>query len=226
MSDNTTPALATEYDAHIGTVNPNYRLFHTETLDLAAAVNPSPNRWLDTGCGTGTLVAAALERFPQTEFLLADPFAGMLAAARAKLSQNGNPKIRFAQMGTHELALPDDSQDVITAMLSHHYYQPDQRRNATQNCFRMLRPGGVCVTFEHVRPNSDAGLRIGLARWGKFQRGMGRNQDEVEKHLMRFDSEYFPITVEQHLELLRDTGFSAVEMLFLGVMQAGFYAIK
>jgi tRNA (cmo5U34)-methyltransferase len=38
--------------------------------------------------------------------------------------------------------------------------------------------------------------------------------------------EYFPITVEEHLDLLRNCGFGAVEMFWYSYMQAGFYCIK
>jgi tRNA (cmo5U34)-methyltransferase len=62
--------------------------------------------------------------------------------------------------------------------------------------------------------------------WKHFQLSQGRDKETVEKHLQRFDVDYFPITVEEHLSLLRKTGFSTVEMLWLSYMQAGFYCVK
>jgi tRNA (cmo5U34)-methyltransferase len=48
----------------------------------------------------------------------------------------------------------------------------------------------------------------------------------AEKHTKRFNSEYFPITVKEHLELLKETGFQTVELFWRSHVQAGFYAIK
>jgi tRNA (cmo5U34)-methyltransferase len=223
MGDNKTSSPAAQYDAHIFGVNPNYHLFHEDTLDLVKTVNLAPVRWLDTGCGTGTLVARAAGLFPETAFTLADPSRAMLDIAVGKLA---GIRAEFLLKGTLELDVPGSSFDVITAIQSHHYFNKDERIAATQNCFRMLRVGGVYVTFENIRPFSETGVRIGLQRWSSYQLGCGRSPDEVEKHMSRFGVEYFPITVQQHLDLLRGTGFTVAEILFMGMMQAGFYAIK
>jgi len=44
--------------------------------------------------------------------------------------------------------------------------------------------------------------------------------------MQRFDVEYFPINIEEHLKLLRKTGFRIVELFWYSYMQAGFYGIK
>jgi tRNA (cmo5U34)-methyltransferase len=223
MSDNKTSSPAAYYDAHISFVNPHYAQFHDDTIEVVRAACPSPASWLDTGCGTGTLVAKALDAFPGTVFTLADPSTAMLEIAKAKLD---GKNVEFVPKGTQELDFPDRSFDVITAIQAHHYFDAETRRDATANCYRMLKPGCLYVTFENIRPLTRAGLKIGMERWRRFQADAGRAPDEIEKHLARFDAEYFPITVEQHLRLLRDTGFQASEVLFAGLMQAGFYAIK
>jgi tRNA (cmo5U34)-methyltransferase len=38
--------------------------------------------------------------------------------------------------------------------------------------------------------------------------------------------EYFPITIEEHLSLLREIGFEVIELLWFSYMQAGFYCQK
>jgi len=70
------------------------------------------------------------------------------------------------------------------------------------------------------------GTEIGKRRWGRFQKANGRTVTDVEAHLARFDTEYFPITVEEHLDLLRRSGFETVELLWYSNIQAGFYCVK
>jgi hypothetical protein len=51
-------------------------------------------------------------------------------------------------------------------------------------------------------------------------------RDEAEAHVERFDSEFFPLTVTEHLELLREAGFRTAELFWYSYMQAGVFAIR
>ena len=68
-SDNITSHLSKDYYSQIGNTIPYYNLFHEETINLVKSMDIGPNIWLDTGCGTGTLVKKALEKFPDTTFI-------------------------------------------------------------------------------------------------------------------------------------------------------------
>jgi tRNA (cmo5U34)-methyltransferase len=224
-SDNRTPHSSGDYDVQVRSTIPYYDLFHEETIDLIKAFGEAPKLWLDTGCGTGTLVAKALEAFAETEFILADPSPEMLEQAEKKLS--GSKRIRFLPAAaTQDLPPLREAPDVITAIQSHHYLSEADRKKATEVCYGLLNEGGVYVTFENIRPFTEAGIELGKRNWSSFQIAAGKDEQAVEKHMERFDSEYFPITVEEHIRLLDDCGFSVAEILWYSRMQAGFYAIK
>ena len=55
---------------------------------------------------------------------------------------------------------------------------------------------------------------------------MERGKSAAASHIKRFGVEYFPVSIEEHLSLLRETGFKSVELLWFSYLQAGFYAIK
>ena len=80
--------------------------------------------------------------------------------------------------------------------------------------------------FENVALSTRMGIQVGLERWGRFQIAAGRSPSTVAGHLERFNTKYFPITVEEHVKLLNVIGFRVVEVFWLSHMQAGFYAIK
>jgi len=224
MRDNKTSQPAQEYDGNIGKTMPFYDNLHNAALSFLAVAQPDPASWLDTGCGTGTFVAKAAVKFPGTYFTLADPSAAMLDIAREKTAEI--PRCRYLVQGTETLGCPDETYNVITAILAHHYFDDETRRIATANCYRMLKPGGVYVTFETVRPATEYGKRVGLEWWRRAQIGQGKSEESAAKHIQRYNVEFFPATLSAHLELLHATGFSVVEMLWLSGMQAGFYAVK
>jgi len=93
--DNKTPYLSEVFDDHITKTIPFYYLFHQETIKFIRSFPSLPNIWLDTGCGTGTLVNMALGEFPKTNFFLLDPSESMLTQARQKLINTQDGRIKF-----------------------------------------------------------------------------------------------------------------------------------
>ncbi|MDR0477835.1 MAG: class I SAM-dependent methyltransferase [Desulfobulbaceae bacterium] len=223
-NDNTAPIASQNYDEEVLTIIPLYPMLRQSIIELLASWHGPVEAWFDTGCGTGTLVADACKVFPHTKFTLADPSAKMLAIARQKLA--GNAQVTFIESDSQGLGYADNQFDIITAIQCHHYLNEDERRRAVGNCFRMLKSAGMFITFENIKPLSEAGIRLGLKRWTKYQRDRGKTAEEVERNIARFGKEYFPISILEHLELLRSIGFPCVEILWASYMQAGFYAIK
>ena len=225
MRDNRTSQPASEYDGNIEKTIPFYRMFHKQTVELVSTHNPEPQTWLDTGCGTGRLVLEAAKVFTVTQFTLADPSGAMLEIAQEKLSAY-KQCCTYVLGGTEEITFPDNTFDVITAILAHHYVVPEVRSKITAACYRMLKPGGIYITFESIRPRTDAGLKNGLARWQREQLAAGKSSDAVAKHISRYGVEFLPITVAEHLTVMGNSGFAAVELFWTSYMQAGFYGIK
>ncbi len=225
-SDNASAHTSTSYDAQIRNTVPYYDLFHIETISLVQSIVRSPRLWLDTGCGTGNLVVKALDEFPDTRFILADPSREMLAAANNKLGKIKHVTF-LTPTSTQELrSVVKEKFDVITAIQAHHYLSVDERRAATETCYELMNDNGVYVTFENVRPFTRKAIDIGKAKWAAYQIAHGKSRDDAYRHIDRFDKEYFPITIEDHLQLYRSRGFGVAELFWYSHMQAGFYCLK
>ena len=222
--DNSTPHTAETYDTQVRRTIPYYDCFHEETLNLIKATGITPANWLDTGCGTGTLAQKAIAQYPQTKFVLTDPSPQMLQTTKQKLA--GYSNLEYVEASTEKLTDLTTHFDVLTAIQSHHYSTTQGRKQATQVCYNLLNPKGIYVTFENTRPFTQQGTSIDLENWKNWQIRNGKTQAQAEAHIKRFGVEYYPITVEEHLSLLRKTGFSVVEMLWYSYMQTGFYCIK
>jgi tRNA (cmo5U34)-methyltransferase len=226
--DNSSSHRSEDYDLQIIDTIPYYESFHNETLNITKTILKKPEIWLDTGCGTGTLVQKAFEEFNNTNFILVDPLEEMLNRARSKLSKHPQERLIFLEpTETGKISLKGDYKpDVITAIQAHHYMNKEDRFEAAKLCYGLLKDNGVYITFENVRPSTDDGVEIGKEYWKNFQISRGRDAETVEMHLKRFDVEYFPIKVDEHILLLEKTGFKVVEMFWRSYMQAGFYCIK
>jgi len=223
--DNTTSHNAGQYDRQIRLTIPHYDDIHEEILNFVKVQCPNPKTWLDTGCGTGSFIQKAHAIFPDTEFCIADPSDRMLAEAGRNLE--GCRYSLIGRCGTADIPATTDRRFyVITAIQCHHYLTREARNEAIRAVYSLLNEGGFFITSENIRPFSDEGVTRSLASWGAFQRDAGRTDGEVKNHLARFDHEYFPITITEHLQCFRDAGFAVAEILWLSGMQGVFWCRK
>ena len=91
---------------------------------------------------------------------------------------------------------------------------------------RLLKKGGLYITFENTRPSSEAGTAIVKEYWRRFQVERGKTAEQAADHLARFDTKFFPITVDEHLALYRDTGFAVADCFWRSYILAGFYCVR
>jgi tRNA (cmo5U34)-methyltransferase len=223
--DNATSHNADQYDRQIRLTIPHYDDIHEEILKFVKVQCPNPKTWLDTGCGTGFFIRNAQDFFLETEFFIADPSEGMLAKARQNLA--GCRYSLIGRCGTADIPTTTDRRfDIITAIQCHHYLTRKGRNDAARACYSLLNDGGFYITSENIRPFSEEGITRALSYWGDFQRRAGRNEHDVADHLNRFDREYFPITVTEHLQCYHDAGFPLAEILWFSGMQGVFWCRK
>ena len=222
MRDNKSAHNSGVYDDRITSVLPYYREYHAQIIDLVDKLDiPNPN-WLDTGCGTGTLAARVFEMRDDVRFTLADPSVGMLEKAKEKLSGRD---VEFINQSSLEISFTDEY-DIVTAVQSHHYLQKDERKRAVKNCYEALKESGLFVTFENICMSDPKSDEIAMKRWVAFLEEHGNTPEEVQIQKDRRGVETLPITIEEHINLLRDCGFRSVDMLWTSYLQAGFWAIK
>ena len=222
MIDNRSAYNSNVYDANIVSTLPYYREYHNQIIDLVRTTGLKDICWLDTGCGTGTLADRVFEGREDVRFTLCDPSEQMLERAKEKLQ---GKDIRFLNIQSQDLEF-DSEFDVVTAVQCHHYLKPEARRTAVQNCCRALKDNGIFVTFENIKMSTDESDRIALKRWEDFLSDHLNDPEKVAHHMNRRGVEVFPITIEEHIKLLRESGFRSVDVLWTSYLQAGFWAIK
>lgn len=158
-------------------------------------------------------------------FLLADPSQAMLEQAAEKFRSDDRKITILPPVFSQDLSL-EFKVDVVTAIQAHHYLSSDQRKAATVNCYRLLMDRGIYITFENIAFKSAESIEIGKKYWSQFQLSKGRTEEEVKNQINRFNREYFPVTIDEHLSLLKACGFKLVELFWFSYMQAGFFCIK
>lgn len=214
---------AESYDREILNTIPYYdEIYHQIADVVSAAFSNKAVSWMDIGCGTGKMAKVAFEQCHVEEMICADCSSAMLEAARQKVS---SPHVEFLKLSIEEIN--HDSQfDVITSILVNHYMTYEERIIAVKNCYHALKEEGIFITFENFAPCDEEMKRLYLKRWGKYQYSRGKSIEECEKHLSRYHKEYFPITMQEQIRILRECGFMSVEIFWCSYMQVGILARK
>jgi len=111
---------------------------------------------LDLGCGTGALTLRAARRGASVKGI--DISARMLEIAAERVRDAGlGERIELAEAGIAELDGEEpDSYDVVTCGLCFSELSDDEQRFALSHVRRILRPGGLLLVADEVKPPSLA----------------------------------------------------------------------
>ncbi|MCM1024552.1 MAG: class I SAM-dependent methyltransferase [Prevotella sp.] len=220
--NNISAFAAKDYDEEIKRTVPFCDYLYRQIAETAEIYGNKPLSWLDIGCGTGKTAEAAFGKIPLERFVFADISAEMIEISKSRFPF---PEAEFLISDISDTDFCDEF-DVVTAILVNHYLKIPERKTALQNCFRALKKGGMLITAENFAPSGKSLEKLYLKRWENFQLKRGRSPEACRKHLERYGKSYFPITVSESLDLLRECGFAEAEVFALTCCQAAFIAVK
>lgn len=182
---------------------------------------------LDIGCGAGNNTIRLRREYGKPfDCTLLDLSANMLARARERLSAEGVGAVSTLHTALQDADLGEDRFDVVIAAASLHHLRDDAEwETAFTKVFRALRPGGSFWITDLVTHEIPAAHDMMWARYGDYLRGLG-GDGYVAKVFDYIAKEDTPRPVTYQLDLLRRTGFRAVDILHKNSCFAAFGAVK
>ncbi len=223
MSNRKAAFSAESYARDILNTIPYYDEVYNQIADVVSIVFLNkPVSWLDIGCGNGKMAKVALEQCNVEKMICTDRSSAMLEVARQKISSSYVEFLKLPMEG-----IDYDSQfDVITSILVNHYLAYEERMIAVRKCYNALKKEGIYITFENFAPRDETTKKLYLKRWEKYQYSKGKSIKECEEHLSRYGTEYFPITIQEQIKILKECGFRSIEIFWCSYMQVGILARK
>lgn len=222
MNDNKSAFSSTEYNRKIKQTLPYYDELYEQVIELVKLFNYNTVRWLDIGCGTGKMGSIAFENLELERFVFCDSSDKMIKIAKERFKCHN---AEFSICDIRKLTYANEF-NVITAIQVNHYLHINERKIALKNVYEALENNGLFISFENFAPFTDLGKTVYLEKWKRYQMKQGKNLKECESHIKRYGKDYFPISILKNIELMRNCGFKAVEILWLSNMQVGLWGIK
>ena len=222
MDGNKSAFSSSNYDKKIKQTLPYYDDFYEQVVELVKVFNHNSVRWLDIGCGTGKMGSVAFENVELEKFVFVDSSDEMIEIAKKRFNCHN---AEFSVCDVQDIAYINEF-DVITAIQVNHYLHIDERKIVLQKCYEALKENGLFISFENFAPFTDLGKSVYLEKWKQYQMKQGKSPEECKKHIERYGKDYFPISLSENMELMRNCGFKDVEILWLSNMQVGLWGIK
>lgn len=211
-----------KYDKNIVATLPYYEEYFKQIIEIVHTAFHKPVTWLDIGCGTGKMADMAIRSFQMENLICCDNSPQMLKIAKERVCSS---KVDFRESLIQNLHYNSDF-DVITAILITHYLEYEERITSIRNCYSALKKNGLFFTVENFAPNNDIFKRLYLKRWKNYQYENGKNEEECQSHILRYNTEYFPVTITEQIHVLQKCGFKNVEIFWCSYMQVGILGIK
>lgn len=222
----------------------------TAMLDVVEVVcGPAP-RVLDLACGTGSITLRLLERFPKATSVALDLDPALLRIARGTF--DGDDRVRVVAADLDDPGwterLGEEPFDAVLTATALHWLSGERVRTLYGEIASLVRPGGVFCNADHMPDDGLPDLMAELARWNEersakyFAEGrahswegwweQARSAPELADAVARRDAlfggghgEFMP-PVGVHLDALRAAGFAQVGVIWRGLADAAFAAIR
>jgi tRNA (cmo5U34)-methyltransferase len=195
-------------------------------IGAAAAATPQAGRVLDVGCGAGNYTLKLLRALPNLDVTLIDLSRPMLDRAVERISRAGAGQVTTLQGDVREIELGQAQFDIIMAAAVLHHLRGDEEWQAVFSKFyQALKPGGSLWISDLIEHSTPAIQAMMWARFGDYLAGF--KGDAYREHVFAYIAEEdTPRPLLFQLDLLRQIGFSQVELLHKNSCFAAFGGIK
>lgn len=213
---------ARKYDEIILTLIPNYR----QMVDVLVSILPFPTEQafsvIDLGCGTGTISKKIKDFFPNAKLTCVDIAKNMLDIASAK---NG-PDTILIHADFNSFKFPQKYDAIVSSLALHHLEKDEDKEAFYSRIHKALNNGGIFVNLDVVTSGDAFLQQIYLQKWKDYMVSNTSVQEVENKWLPNYYAEDRPVSLARHFEMLENSGFDMIDVVYKNYNYAVYCARK
>lgn len=223
-----------EFDAEVAAVFDDMLLrsvpFYKESQELTRrfAINALKEGGIvyDLGCSTASLLLAierAVGKSENIRLIGIDNSAAMIEHARKKIEAYGS------QIELYEgdiLQFPYEKAQVIISNYTLQFIRPLVRDTLVRNIADALNEGGVFIFSEKVVCEDPKLNKELIDCYYDFKKSQGYSEYEIVQKREALENVLIPYTMNENIQMAKNSGFKTCEVLFRWANFATFIAIK
>ncbi|HEY7714726.1 MAG TPA: methyltransferase domain-containing protein [Candidatus Binatia bacterium] len=211
------------FDSHVRKSVPFYDEIQRMVIELSEYFVRDQSVVYDLGSSTGTtiqLLAEAHAGKEDVQFIGIDVSEFMINEARKKMTR-ANVQFHHKNIMDMDFSPPAN---FMTALFTLQFLTFADRRKLLTQIKQGLIEGGAFLFVEKVCAEHSSFEDIWMELYWDFKRRQGLTPEQIVEKANSIRGVLKPLTVEENRELLRQTGFSRVEIFFKWYNWAGFLA--
>jgi tRNA (cmo5U34)-methyltransferase len=194
--------------------------------EASKRIVPHAENLLDVGCGGGNYTLMMLTKIPNLHCTLVDLSKHMLDKAFERVSLETNNTVTVLQGDIREVALKENHYDIILAgAVLHHLRDNKDWETTFTKLYTLLKPGGCLMISDLITQDTEILNEYTWERYGDYLEGISGKEyrQKVLEYVAKEDS---PRSMNYQLDLMKQVGFSKVEILHKNMCFGAFGGIK
>lgn len=201
--------------------------FYKEQIDLIAhfaSLNLEKDKIVyDLGSSTGNALFALYKLCPQAKLIGIDNSRAMCERALLKARAYGIDAEFVCEDFLH---YPLKQCNVVIASWTMQFVRPLMREKMIQKIFNSLEDGGIFLMSEKVLSEDKQMGHLMIEHYHHYKMSQGYTQFEINQKREALENVLIPYTLDENRDMLKNSGFCCVEVLFKWVNFALFIAKK
>jgi tRNA (cmo5U34)-methyltransferase len=194
--------------------------------EASKRIVPNAENLLDVGCGGGNYSLMMLTKITDLNCTLVDLSKPMLDKALERVSQKTKNSVTILQGDIREVKLNENHYDIILAgAVLHHLRDNNDWETTFEKLFKLLKPGGCLMISDLITQDTELLNQYTWERYGDYLEELGGKEyrQKVLDYVAKEDS---PRSMNYQLDLMKQVGFSKVEILHKNMCFGAFGGIK
>jgi tRNA (cmo5U34)-methyltransferase len=213
------------FDSHVRKSVPFYDEMQRMVTELSEYFVRDQSVVFDLGSSTGATLAnlsRAHENKENVQFIGIDLSKSMVEEARSKIDR---PNVRFFHKNILDVDFTP-APNFVTSLYTLQFLTLAERRQLLARVNDGLVEGGGLLVVEKVRAEHSFYEDMWLELYWDFKSRQGLSADQILSKANSIRGVLNPLTCEENIDLLKQTGFGRVEIFFKWYNWAGFLAVK
>jgi ubiquinone/menaquinone biosynthesis C-methylase UbiE len=161
-------------------------------------------KFLDIGCGNGTLIVQFANAFENSKFVGINPDVNGIEAAKTMISQSGlEERVTVENIGGEKISYKDEF-DMASMIVTLHEISPDVRESVVKKAYQALKSGGYIMILDFPYPSNLDDFRNPMYEYATLDQFYETTIGTV--HLNN----------EEQNEILTRTGFKNIQRMQIG----------
>lgn len=205
---------------------PQYDVMRKAITDLSKLYAIENTKILDLGCSRGEVISLLIGSLGgYCSYLGLDVSQPMLQAARERFKNYPKSLVEIRECDLR-INYPTDFFSVVISCLTIQFTPIEYRQKILRNIYKSLLPGGAFIFVEKVLGDT-AEVNENLVKiYYDLKTDAGYSIEEIERKRLSLEGVLVPVTARWNTDLLKSTGFEAIDCFWRWMNFAGWIAIK